>query len=60
MNKIERRKIHQAINRLSHDQVAANVRQTFPRAKGARVDELAKQVIAGAHRQVSPQKIQRG
>ncbi|MGD1082496.1 MAG: hypothetical protein ABR881_29620 [Candidatus Sulfotelmatobacter sp.] len=60
MTKAERRKIHHAINGLSHDQVAAIVRRNFPQAKGARVDEMAKQVIAGAHRQVSPQKIQRG
>lgn len=60
MTKTERRKMHRVLNALSHDQVAAIVRQQFPRAKGARVDSLAKQVIAGAHRVISPRKIQRG
>ncbi|MGA8441901.1 MAG: hypothetical protein WB762_03655 [Candidatus Sulfotelmatobacter sp.] len=60
MTKAGRRKLHQAINSLGNDQVAAIVRQNFPRAKGARVDELAKRAVAGAHRMVSPRKIQRG
>jgi hypothetical protein len=54
MNKAERRKTHQAINSLTSDQVAAIVKQTFPRVKRARIDELAKAVLANAHRQVSP------
>jgi hypothetical protein len=54
MSKEERRKTHQAINRLTSDQVAAIVKQNFPRVKRSRIDELAKAVIANAHRQVSP------
>lgn len=60
MKKNTRRTLHAAINDLSHQDVAAIVRQQFPRAKGARIDELAKRVIAGAHRQISPRKTQRG
>lgn len=52
--KAGRRRLHQGLNDLTKGEVAAIVLQTFPRAKGTRVDELAKQVIAGAHRQVSP------
>jgi hypothetical protein len=54
MTKQTRRKLHAAINRLSNQKVAAIVRQNFPGARGAKVDELAKLVIAGAHRMVSP------
>jgi ribosomal protein L11 len=54
MNKTERRKTHQAINSLTSEQVAAIVKQNFPRVKRSRIDELAKAVIANAHRQVSP------
>jgi ribosomal protein L11 len=60
MSKAERRKTHQAINSLTSDQVAAIVKQNFPRVKRARVNELAKRVVANAHRIVSPRKIQRG
>jgi hypothetical protein len=60
VKKAERRKLHQAINDLGHEQVAGIVRQSFPRAKDARLDQLAKAVIANAHRQVSPRKTQRG
>jgi hypothetical protein len=45
---------------LTSGQVAAIVRQHIPRAKGGRVNELAKGVIGGAHRAISPRKIQRG
>jgi hypothetical protein len=55
-----RRKLHSAINDLSPETVATIVRQSFPRVKGARVDELARWVISNAHRQVSPRKPQRG
>jgi hypothetical protein len=54
MNKTERRKIHRAINDLTHDEVAEIVRKAHPRAKGARIDELAKAAIAEAHKLVSP------
>jgi hypothetical protein len=60
VTKVERRKIHQAINNLTSEEVAAIVRRNFPRPRGSRIDALAKQVIAGAHRQVSPRKTQRG
>jgi len=58
--KAGRRKLHSAINDLSPETVAGIVRQSFPRVKSARVDELARQVISNAHRQVSPRKTQRG
>jgi hypothetical protein len=63
MTKAPRRKLHYGINALTSGQVAAIVRQHFPRAKGERVNELAKAVIGGAHRQVTPRlprKTQRG
>ena len=60
MSRAQRRKLHYGINRLTADGVAAIVRQQFPRAKNAKMDELAKAVIANAHRQVSPRKAQRG
>ena len=64
MKKADRRKLHTAINDLSKDQVAAIVRSQFPGARGARIDTLAKRLIAGAHRTVSPRitlpKMQRG
>jgi hypothetical protein len=59
----QRRDLHRAINALTPDQVAAIVRRTHPRVRGDRVDAIAKRVIAGAHRQVSPRlprKIPRG
>jgi len=63
MNKAQRRKTHAAINGLSYQDVAGIVQGQFPRAKDARIDQLAKMVIANAHRQVSPRlprKTQRG
>jgi hypothetical protein len=54
MSKAERGKTHQAINRLTSEQVATIVKQNFSRVKRSRIDELAKAVIANAHRQVSP------
>jgi hypothetical protein len=60
MTKAERRKLHQAINSLNSGQVATIVRQNFPRAKGKKIDQLAKGIIANAHRQISPRKQQRG
>jgi hypothetical protein len=63
MNKKQRATLHVQINGLSPEEVAAIVKQQHPRAKGARADQLAKQLIAGAHRQVSPRtlpKMQRG
>jgi hypothetical protein len=54
MNKASRRKLHQSINSLDNDQVAAIVWQNFPRARGKEIDQLAKGIISDAHRQVSP------
>jgi hypothetical protein len=60
--KARRRKLHRSINGLSNDQVALLVRQQFPKAKGTKIDALAKMAIAKAHRIVSPRlpRIQRG
>lgn len=60
MNKEQRRKTHHEINGLTHEQVAAIVRHTFPRVKAEHVDGLAKKIIAGAHKMISPRKTQRG
>jgi hypothetical protein len=54
MTKAQRRTLHGAINNISAQDVAAIVKQSFPRAKGGKIDQLAKAVIAKAHRQVSP------
>jgi hypothetical protein len=54
MNKVQRSKLHRSINGLTGSQVAAIVQKEFPRAKGGKIDQLAKAVIANAHRQVSP------
>jgi hypothetical protein len=60
MTKAQRRKLHAAINSLGHQQVANIVRKEFPKAKGLRIDSMAKAVVANAHRQVSPRKQQHG
>jgi hypothetical protein len=52
----ERRKLHSAINTVTPDQVDAIVRKTHPLVRSNRVDQIAKAVIAGAQRQVSPRK----
>jgi len=57
--KAGRRKLHIAINDLSPETLAGIVRRSFPRVKGAKVDELAKRVVANAHRQVSPRLLPR-
>lgn len=54
MNKTQRAKLHRSINGLSPQDLAGIVKQSFPKAKGGRIDQLAKAVIAKAHRQVSP------
>jgi len=54
MNKAQRGKLHRSINGISPQDVAGIVKQSFPRAKGGRIDALAKAVVAKAHRQVSP------
>jgi ribosomal protein L11 len=59
MTKKQRAKLHAAINSLSTDEVASIVRQQFPKAKGPKIDALAKEVISGAHRQVSPRTLPR-
>ena len=62
MKKRTRRALHAAINDLSHAEVEAIVRKEHPRAKGEKIDELAKQAIGQAHRLVSPRlpRMQRG
>jgi ribosomal protein L11 len=59
MTKKQRAKLHAAINSLSTDEVASIVRQQFPKAKGPKIDELAKQIVSGAHRRVSPRTLPR-
>jgi hypothetical protein len=54
MTKSQRRKIHEHINAISREDLADLVRQNFPRARGKRIDELAKQILNATHRQVSP------
>ena len=53
-NKQTRRELHSAINALTRDELAAIVHEQHPRGKGKRIDELAKDLIAKAHRVVSP------
>jgi hypothetical protein len=60
VNRSQRAKLYAAINGLTREDVAAIVKQEFPRAKGAKIDKLAKAAIANAHRQVSPRNAQRG
>jgi hypothetical protein len=62
MDKTGRRKLHAAINNLSHDELAAIVRRTYQLKAGQDTNTIAKRVIAAAHRQVSPRqsKIPRG
>ena len=60
MNKAQRGKLHRAINGLTGNQVAGIVQKEFPRAKGGKIDALAKRVIANAHRIVSPRKTPSG
>jgi hypothetical protein len=60
MSKATRAKLHHAINALTGTQVASIVRKEFPKAKGGKIDQLAKAVIANAHRIVSPRKTPRG
>lgn len=55
-SKQSRRDLHVAINALTRDEVAAIVREQYPRATGKRVDELAREMIGEAHRLVSPKK----
>jgi hypothetical protein len=56
MNKAQRGKLHRAINGISPQDVAGIVKQSFPRAKGGKIDQLAKAVVANAHRIASPRK----
>lgn len=64
MTKTQRAELHAKINGLTHGDLAAIVRQTNPRAKGGRIDAIAKQIVAGAHRAISsrnqPRKTQHG
>jgi hypothetical protein len=52
--KEERRDLHAAINELTREVVAKIVRKNYPRTNEARVDALAKRIVAAAHRKVSP------
>jgi hypothetical protein len=54
MNKTQRAKLHRSINGLSPQDLAGIVEQSFLRAKGGKIDQLARVVIARAHRQVWP------
>jgi hypothetical protein len=54
MKKKTRRDLHAAINALTHEQVAQIIKRQYPRAKGERIDELAKKMIGEAHRIISP------
>lgn len=56
MDKSARRKLHAAVNNLSHEELAAIVRRTYRLKDGQGTDAIAKRVIAAAHRQVSPRK----
>lgn len=56
MDKTTRRKLHAAINGLTHEELGAIVRRTHRLKAGQGTDTIAKQVIAAAHRQVSPRK----
>jgi hypothetical protein len=60
MTKAQRAKLHRSINGISPQDVAGIVKQSFPRSKGAKLDQLAKALIANAHRIVSPRKTPRG
>lgn len=56
MTKTERRKLHAAINELTHAEVAAIVKREWPELRGKKLDAIARLMIAQAHRQVSPRK----
>jgi hypothetical protein len=56
MRKKTRRDLHSAINSLTRSEVAAIIKRQHPRAKGERINELAKEAIAEAHRLVSPRE----
>jgi hypothetical protein len=56
MNKAARKKLHGAINNLTHEELAAIVRRTYRLKAGQDTNAIAKRVIAAAHRQVSPRK----
>jgi hypothetical protein len=49
MNKAQRGKLHRAINGISPQDVAGIVKQSFPRAKGGKIDQLAKAVLSRTH-----------
>jgi ribosomal protein L11 len=59
MTKKQRANLHAAINSLTLDEVAGIVREQFPKAKSSRIDALAKQIVSGAHREVSPRTLPR-
>lgn len=56
MNKEQRRKMHEAINNLSHEEVRSIVRTAYPKATGEKMDELAKKIVSLAHEKISPSK----
>ncbi len=51
-----RRDLHTAINTLTHKKVAEIIRKTYPPTNSERIDALAREAIAAAHRLVSPRK----
>jgi hypothetical protein len=56
LNQEQRRRLHAAINNLTHEELAAIVRRTYRLKDGQGTDAIAKRVVAAAHRQVSPRK----
>lgn len=57
-NRQKRAELHASINALTREQVAQIIRRVHPRAKAARIDELARAAVAQAHRLVSPRQPQ--
>lgn len=51
-SKQKRAELHASINALTREEVAQIIRRVHPRAKDARVDELARAAVAEAHRLV--------
>jgi hypothetical protein len=56
VTKQKRAKLHAAINALTRKEVAEIIKKAHPRVNGVRLDQLAKEAIAQAHRIVSPRK----
>lgn len=56
MNKKERREWHEMINGLSHAEVEAIVKKSYPQMRPRHVDRIAKLLIEDAHRSISPRR----